>query len=400
MSIRIVNQSLLRSQKMYERLLIAYPRSHRENYGRAMSQLFRDQGRDAWNEGRYWGLIRLWLRVLPDLIKTSIVERFSSLNERKSMFDKMAALFRPRMAPLFTFLAVFVTVFVLVLTASVVITFLMPEAYESTARLKVEPEQESSFSGPSSSEPVSTYDPYFIQTTFEIIKDPIVLSKVINQLNLNGDWGKRHNGGVPLDTATTMKMLKQHLSLDTIRNTRLIEITVYSEDKNEAAQIANAIVQSYRDYRVQLHNEATARGIQALQNQYQQDEMSIRQAQADLDSLRQKYNIGSGMTDPQSPQAQPYWDKKRELDQRLAFHKLLAGKIEAEKLDGQIPSAGPVEIVRQAQPGKWPVRPNKPLNIILGALVGIFLATFAGAISALIAFVVGERKRKTPAATG
>jgi len=195
-------------------------------------------------------------------------------------------------------------------------------------------------------------------------------------------------------------MLKQRLSLDTIRNTRLIEITVYSEDKNEAAQIANAIVQSYRDYRVQVHNEATARGIQMLQNQYQQDETSIRQAQADLESLRQQFKIGSGMTDPQSPQAQPYWDKKRELEQRLEFHKLLATKIEAEKIDVQIPTLGPVEVVRLAQPGNWPVRPNKPLNITLGAIVGIFLASVAGAISALIAFLVGERNRNTTAATG
>ena len=108
MSLPIDNQTLLRSQKTYERLLVAYPRSHREEYGPAMSQLFRDQCRDAWREARHWGLIRLWLRVLPDLIKTSIVERFSALNERKSMFDKLAALFRPRQAPLFTFLAVFV----------------------------------------------------------------------------------------------------------------------------------------------------------------------------------------------------------------------------------------------------------------------------------------------------
>ena len=85
---------------------------------------------------------------------------------------------------------------------------------------------------------------------------------------------------------------------------------------------------------------------------------------------------------------------------RLEFHKLLATKIEAEKIDVQIPTLGPVEVVRLAQPGNWPVRPNKPLNITLGAIVGIFLASVAGAISALIAFLVGERNRNTTAATG
>ena len=52
------------SQKFYGRLLLAYPRSHRAEYGAAMAQLFRDQCRDAWNESQNWGLMKLWMRVL------------------------------------------------------------------------------------------------------------------------------------------------------------------------------------------------------------------------------------------------------------------------------------------------------------------------------------------------
>jgi capsular polysaccharide biosynthesis protein len=393
MSIRIVNQTLLCSQRLYERLLVAYPKSHREEYGPAMSQLFRDQCRDAWHEARHWGLIRLWLRVLPDLIQSSIVERISALNERKSMFDKMAALFRPRQAPLFTFLAVFATVFVLVLTASVVITFLMPETYASTTRLKVEPESAGSLTAASPAGPAPAYDPYFIQTTFEIIQDPIVLSTVIKQLNLNGEWGKRYNGGVPLDTAITMKMLKQRLSLDTIRNTRIIEITSYDEDKTEAAQIANAIAQSYRDYRVESHNEAIARGIRALENQYQLDDVQIQKTAAEVAARREQYHIGNDGTVPQPPAELPYWEKKSELDDMLKSQALLAAKIEAEKLEARIPKPGLVEIVREARPGNSPVRPNKPLNIILGAMAGALLAAVIGSISAYVVFQVGKRKR-------
>ena len=40
-------KALLSSQKIYEHLLAAYPKAHREEYGAAMSQLFRDQCRDA-----------------------------------------------------------------------------------------------------------------------------------------------------------------------------------------------------------------------------------------------------------------------------------------------------------------------------------------------------------------
>jgi uncharacterized protein involved in exopolysaccharide biosynthesis len=294
-------------------------------------------------------------------------------------------------------------VFVLVLAASVIITSLMPKSYASTARIKIEPDFISGIpvvAGGGGDVPYAPYDPYFTQTAFEIIQDQVVLNKVITKLNLNVEWGKRYNGGVPLPPAITMTMLKRRLALDPVRNTKLIEITVYDEDKNMAANIANAIVEAYRDYRVQFHNEAMAKGIRALQHQYQQDEMQIQKTTAELEALRPQYKIGTGVTSPQSPQTQLYWDKKRELDQRQAFHRLLAGKIEAEKLDSQIPKPGPVEIVRHAQPGHWPVRPNKPLNISLGVMAGIFLASVAGAASALIAFLVGERNRKTSKAAG
>src|ERR1035441_9123540 len=42
-------KALLRSQNIFERLLVAYPKAHRVEYGAAMSQLFRDQCRDAWD---------------------------------------------------------------------------------------------------------------------------------------------------------------------------------------------------------------------------------------------------------------------------------------------------------------------------------------------------------------
>src|SRR5271170_7239386 len=90
------NHTLTVSRKIYGRLLLAYPKAHREEYGPAMAQLFHDQCRDAWNEARGLGLVKLWLRVLPDLVKTSIIERFAALNKRKSMSDKMDAILQPR----------------------------------------------------------------------------------------------------------------------------------------------------------------------------------------------------------------------------------------------------------------------------------------------------------------
>jgi len=383
------NRALAVSQKIYGRLLLAYPKAHREEYGPAMAQLFRDECRDAWNESQSWGVAKLWLRVLPDLVKTSITERLAALNERKSMFDKMTALIQPRTA----FLKVFVVVFLLILCASVAITFLLPEIYASTARIQVEPDE--------AVRGASSYDPYFIQTTFEVMNSQLVLEPVVDKLKLNAMWGKKYNNGAPLKTSNTLEILQKRITLTPIRNTKLVSITVYSDDKKEAAQIANAIAESYRDYRIKFRAEAEAKAGEPMQKQYQkqyqQEGERIQQVQADMDSLRQQFKIGSDVSANPSPEEKLYWEKKMNLDQLYDSHRLLNAKIVIDTIVAQIPKTSMVQVIDRAEPGKAPVKPNKTLNIAFGIVAGIILASIAGGISVFIALKFRKKIGKTAA---
>lgn len=278
------------SRQLYERLLALYPRAHREEYGPAMLQLFGDQCRDAWRDARGWGLAGLWLRVLPDLVKTSVLEHLATLNERKSMFERMAAMLRPRSAPSSVFVGVFVVVFLLVVTTSILVTFIMPESYASTARIK----------------PGWSVNDRAGQAEFEAIESEAVLRKVIEDLDLNKAWGKKYAKGGRFKTSETIALLKARIDLRPVRGTSLIQIRVFSEDAPEAATLANAIAQTYSE------------------------------------------------------------DRTR---------------------------SSPVEIVDKAVPGLRPVRPNKPLNIFLGVLGGMFLALAAGAVMAVIATLAGRKSR-------
>jgi hypothetical protein len=83
----------------------------------------------------------------------------------------------------------------------------------------------------------------------------------------------------------------------------------------------------------------------------------------EVESLRHQCKAAFDASAPKSPQEQPDWDKKLELNDMLEVHKLLAAKIEAEKLDAVIPKVSPAEIIGPARPGLAPVKPNKPFNI-------------------------------------
>ena len=185
---------------------------------------------------------------------------------------------------------VIIAVFLLIAITATVVTFILPESYSSTARIKIENDGSdiASFASPQMN---PGYDPYFIQTEFEIIQSETVLGKVIDTLGLNVAWGKKYAGGETLQTDQTMRLLKQRLRLSTERNTKIIDITVYSEDKDEAAKIANAIDDAYREYRLNLRMGQSEGGISVLQASFDEDGRKIQEVESNVDQLRNSLNI-------------------------------------------------------------------------------------------------------------
>ncbi len=231
--------------------------------------------------------------------------------------------------------AAFTTVFLITLILSTAITFILPESYASTCRIQVKSEAERHPAA-------SIFDPYFLQATFEIIQSQLILNPVITNLDLNAKWGRKYFQGEPLKTAESLKLLQGRLQLQPVRGTKLIAITAYSDDRNEAAQIANAIGDAYWHYRV----------------------------------------VAAGNLDAPNQTNPPV-----HLNQFGA----------AGHLQDELQKALPVVIFDRAEPGRYPVKPNKPLNIFLGAVVGGFLGLGAGALSMLVAAKRDQRGPKKSA---
>ncbi len=74
----INNPSIETSRKFYALLLNLYPGEHRSGYAASMLQVFTDQCRAAYRQKGGLGLLFLWLRTLPDLGYSAIVEHISS----------------------------------------------------------------------------------------------------------------------------------------------------------------------------------------------------------------------------------------------------------------------------------------------------------------------------------
>lgn len=194
---------------------------------------------------------------------------------------------------------VIIPFFLLVVVTATLVTYFMPETYSSTARIEVEKDipDVDTFQ---MRQYIQPYDPFFITTQFEIIQSKTILYRVIEKLDLNRRWARRL-GLDSLRTDETFLLLKRQLKLSQTRNTSLIEITVYiegEENKNEAAEIANAIAEAYKDYRIETRLETTQRGLKALQDELSRVEKEVLEKEKIVEKLRQELDVAE--IDPMS----------------------------------------------------------------------------------------------------
>src|SRR2546423_3252841 len=195
---------------------------------------------------------------------------------------------------------VILAVFLLVVITATLVTFILPESFSSTAKIKIERNQPD-IPGLADPRLSTVYDPYFIQTEFEVIQSEVLLDKVVKDLDLNKVWGEKYNAGGPLKTTETINMLKGRMDLRPVRNTSLIEIRVYSDKADEAATLANAIAKAYQAHRLEEVLRLSRGGIKALEERFFEQEKKIFDAQKELDKLREDLQIPDTVVNENTP---------------------------------------------------------------------------------------------------
>ena len=186
--------------------------------------------------------------------------------------------------------AVIILVFLLVSVTATFVTFLLPKSYSSNARIEVHlPGTDTeNLSGPSTA---TSYDPYYIETEFEVIQSQTILDKVIDELHLNDRWTDKYNRATKLKTPETRNMLKGMISLAAERNTSLISITVYADNANEAQEIAEKIAEVYQEHRLEEWKSNMNRGIEALLESESNYVNLVKVQETNVDDLRYKLKV-------------------------------------------------------------------------------------------------------------
>ncbi|MGV3773988.1 MAG: GumC family protein, partial [Verrucomicrobiales bacterium] len=184
---------------------------------------------------------------------------------------------------------VILAVFLLVVLTTTAVTFVLPETYMSFARIEVNKDS-SGVPGLLQIQQSSTIDPYFINTEFEKIKSQKVLERVIQNLRLTEVWAKKYKTE-SLKMSEVYAMLSRQIDVRQFRNTSLIEIRAYSDDKNEAAAIAQKIAEVYQQTRLEVKRSQSEAGVAALKEEYAKQQEFMEEKQKVVDDLRQQLQI-------------------------------------------------------------------------------------------------------------
>jgi len=203
----------------------------------------------------------------------------------------MSRLLRSRASPWPVFFNVFFIAFLLVVSMTALLTFILPVSYSSIARIKVETDitEAEGRERPQGTSSLSNSD--LMQKEIEMIQSPAILDKVIRALDLNTVWGRKLAGGKKLEMSDAMALLKDRLEVCSVGDTNLIEIRVFGEDPHEAADVANRIAEVYCEYRLEKSRQSPNDGDKILKGKFDDQVQRLRKAQKQVDQLREEFKI-------------------------------------------------------------------------------------------------------------
>ena len=159
--------------------------------------------------------------------------------------------------------------FLLVFMTALVITYVMPKKYESTAVVQVRPKDTNTqiIPGMPSTRNALESGATFFPTEFAVIKAQKTLDAAIEKLDLVNKWG--------VDLESVRRTLKRIVDAEDIRGTSLIEIRVRYNDPKDAQAIAQEVSEAYRDRRKKLQSDYANQALEELRKAVQVQEDSV-----------------------------------------------------------------------------------------------------------------------------
>lgn len=217
--------------RAYRKALCLYPSAYRNRFAIEMEQVFREQWREVRARGSSLETCGFLFWSAGELLLTSCRERIAALRKRPSMKKPSTSFARLGWS-----LAGGAAVTAAILALVIGVTLAIPKTYLSTARVILHGTEGMT----------KASDPFVVQTELERLKSMEVLHRVAERADLAERWSPIYRpGNRALQLNEIVAILHQRLEVRPIRYTAVAEIRVYDRDRQLAADLANAVAESY-----------------------------------------------------------------------------------------------------------------------------------------------------------
>ena len=231
-----------------------------------------------------------------------------------------------RLNAIYKYRYVVVTVFTLVIIGAIVRTYTTTPMYRATTTVLIEDERGASvagFNAQTGSEYSQDPEPYF-QTQLRILQGRELAGKVVDRLHLenvpefNGQGPQRTGlavvlhtmkeqaqatvrkitGGAPPAPATPDKPSHDALissflgsvTLDPVRGSRLVNVSITSSNPTFAARTADALVEEYVKQNFAMRTEATQKSLDFLENEIAKQKTKMEDSERAMADYREHNN--------------------------------------------------------------------------------------------------------------
>jgi polysaccharide biosynthesis transport protein len=227
--------------------------------------------------------------------------------------------------------------FLLVLITAAIFTYFQPREYQSFVFVEVKSTAENPriFGQGDPNQPI--HDPQLAPTVYQVIQRTGILYPVIEELKLQDKWAR--DGRRP-SREIAYQMLRNKLDVDEVRNTDLLQISVYDGNPQLAADIANKIVAVYQDKRVEEEREILNRAVTAMNEEVGKQQKRVEDASSEMAKIRDEEHIvdlnPEGTEDSQAPVNSMVMKQETEVNDAETKIATLSSKLsQIEKLKGE-----------------------------------------------------------------
>src|SRR5262249_15518646 len=227
--------------------------------------------------------------------------------------------------------------FLLVVISTAIFTYFEPREYESSVFVEVKSTAQNPriFAQGDPNQPI--HDPQLAPTVYQVIQRTGILYPVIEELKLQEKWAR--NGRV-LPREIAYQILRNRLEVDEVRNTDLLQISVYDTNPQLAADIANKIVDVYQDKRVEEEKEILNRAVATMNEEVAKEQKRVDDAAAEMARIRDEEHIidlnPEGTEDTQAPVNSIVIKQETEVNDAETKVATLSSKLDQiEKLKGE-----------------------------------------------------------------